>query len=201
MKRICSLFLVVPALLLASLALTGCFADNTIEYDDAARVAFKQGGTDPAVDPRGALPGVPDNEGLIEAEVEDSMRTVNLLVQLVGEQYTDDLTVNYTVNDTLTTAEEGVHYNIADDEVIIPADSSTAFLQVDILGALESNTDQEETVAFSLQGNAGRGVEVAKNYQTFVINIQARSSGTTASLSSAVLDTVGVGSDSIPHRR
>ncbi len=178
-------YTVLSLFLATTLVLAGCFDElSGGPYEGPDRVGFDidlvtRGGPD---DPDGA-----------SASFEQG-QTVPLGVDLIGPQQSNDLQVNVsTVSEPVynikevptdtgaaridttvlampTTAEEGVHYDLP-SSFTIPADSSTANLNVDLLSGLASDDDPVR-LSIRLDGNEEQGLEPATNFRYFTINIQ-----------------------------
>ena len=89
-------------------------------------------------------------------------------VQLIGEQKTSDLSISYGVHSS-TTATSGTHYTVSGSSVTIPANSSTADINVGIApGDLAAG--QEVKLVLELQG--GSGVEPSENLKLATIYIR-----------------------------
>ena len=155
---------VLALLLVSSVLFAGCFEDNTQEFASEPRVEFK---------PINNF-GVPNHEGEIEATALSGSGRHEVLVQLIGPQREGDLTVNYTINDTLTTANQGEDFTVeGNGSIVIPADSSSARLGLTINDFLDPNTNQRAQIGITLEGNPEEGVGAAANYRTFVVEVLA----------------------------
>jgi hypothetical protein len=146
----------VPLILaaLVMLTFTGCddlFNDGEVTYDGPSKVEFK-----------------PESNTLTLSP--DSSTTVPVLVQLIGEQRNEDLTVSFTVNEG-STAEEGTHYNLpSSSSVTIPAESSSAEIIIDAMG--DSGLDPGDTVQLMLELQGTDQVEAAEELKDYTLTIQ-----------------------------
>jgi len=119
--------------------------------------------------------------------------TISLPTELIGPQRSSETTVNYgtvaetinyvkevptdtggvrldtTVLATPTTADSGIHFDFA-GSYVLPADTSTASFEVDILDGIPSGGEPVQ-VALRLDGNPADNLEPAETMRYFTINI------------------------------
>lgn len=108
----------ISMIVIAFLALPSCMDESAIIWEGLVvefdRISGRSGGVYPR-----------ENDGANIAE--------ELRINLVGAHQAEPITVNYEIDNT-TTAVEGVHYNlISPNPVAIPAGSSFAFIEFEIL--------------------------------------------------------------------
>jgi len=108
-------------------------------------------------------------------------------INLVGAPL--DVPVNILIGvDTSTTAVQGVHYNIADMEITIPANSSFVDFPVDIL---TSNLDANESPDLVLNIIDAGDVKISANYRSVTVRIRVACPSDLA----GTYSTVNVGTD------
>jgi carbon monoxide dehydrogenase subunit G len=90
-------------------------------------------------------------------------------VQLIGEQRSSDLAVNFVVADS-STAESGVHYELSSTSVTIAANSSSAQVPITVLDNSADDGDTNYELFLVLQDS--EGVEAAENLKTFTLTIR-----------------------------
>lgn len=103
-----------------------------------------------------------------EVSLADGSATVE--VQLIGEQQSSDLSVNFNVNGESSTAEAGVHYNIVTSSpVTISSGTSEVVVEIELIeGSLEAG----EEVELYLDLEGADGAEAAPNLDQALIYIQ-----------------------------
>jgi hypothetical protein len=96
----------------------------------------------------------------LQQEASIANNTATVQVQLIGEQRSSDLAVNFSVNGS-STAVAGTHYNLATSSpVTIAANSSTVNIVINLVaGSLEAG--QSRTLLLDLGG--GQGVDASVN--------------------------------------
>lgn len=96
----------------------------------------------------------------LQQEASIANNTATVQVQLIGEQRSSNLDVNFSVNGS-STAVAGTHYNIATPSpVTIAANSSTVNIVINLVaGSLEAG--QSRTLLLDLGG--GQGVDASVN--------------------------------------
>lgn len=110
----------------------------------------------------------------------DSSRTVllnsrgidSILVQLVGSQSSSPTVINYSVRST-STAVEGTNYNFIPSTartVTIPANSSSAYIQVAMIPNSLTTSGTTRTVIIDLLGNST--ILPSANYKKFILTIR-----------------------------
>jgi hypothetical protein len=113
----------------------------------------------------------PDVVGFFPLEQTISASTASgttVEVQLIGEQKTSDLSVSYGVHSS-TTATSGTHYTVSGTSVTIPANSSTADINVGVAPG-DLTPGQEVKLVLELQG--GSGVQASENLKLATIYIR-----------------------------
>ena len=147
-------------LMLCTLVLSGCFKDfkddymfrdNVLEFDLATWESKAPGKNYPVVGP-----------------VEKGSGVQNFQVNLIGEQKSEALNLQYRVVESETTLTEGVHFRLEDQgNFTIQPNSSTGEIAVEILDfPAESGTD---TLVLELVPSGG--VEVSENYKRIGIAV------------------------------
>jgi hypothetical protein len=115
--------------------------------------------------------GGPDVVGFFPLEQTISASTTSgtsVEVQLIGEQKTSDVSVSYAVHSS-TTATSGTHYTVSGTSVTIPANSSTADINVG-LSPGDLTPGQEVKLVLELQG--GSGLQASENLKLATIFIR-----------------------------
>ncbi|MDR9388468.1 MAG: Calx-beta domain-containing protein [Balneolaceae bacterium] len=113
----------------------------------------------------------PDVVGFFPLEQTISASTTSgtsVEVQLIGEQKTSDVSVSYAVHSS-TTATSGTHYTVSGTSVTIPANSSTADINVG-LSPGDLTPGQEVKLVLELQG--GSGLQASENLKLATIFIR-----------------------------
>jgi hypothetical protein len=113
----------------------------------------------------------PDVVGFFPLEQTISASTTpgtSVEVQLIGEQKTSDVSVSYGVHSS-TTATSGTHYTVSGTSVTIPANSSTADINVG-LSPGDLTPGQEVKLVLELQG--GSGLQASENLKLATIFIR-----------------------------
>ena len=152
--------------LLAVMVILGSCNVNDPEdnvFDDTPRVEFK---------PTSNQVQEPEDDPNTPAVNEGAPITISINVQLIGPQRESDLSVPFTINSDGTSAVEGTHFNIVTSSpVVIPANSSSTTVQVEVLeadGAL--NAGQAGVLALELQ-EAAEDVIPAVNLKDYTLTI------------------------------
>src|SRR5690606_1985890 len=148
------------AILLGSLMLPACMEDSGFNIVwTGLEVEFEKSAL-----PDHAFTEVVFQEDRRSNQVDQTMVRINL----VGAQL--DVPVNVLIGiDTSSTAVQGVHYNIADMEVTIPANGSFVDLPVDIL---TGNLDAAESPDLVLNILDAGDVKVSVNYRSVTLRIR-----------------------------
>ncbi|MCW9707581.1 Calx-beta domain-containing protein [Fodinibius salsisoli] len=141
----------ILSVLLVSLFLTGClndlFEQEDQTYQGEAKLEFR-----------------PQTDTFDEDEGE-----VEVLIQLIGAQRDNDVSVNFLVDEE-TTAEAGTHYELlSTSPVTIPANSSSAAVTINLDG--NSLPEGEIRTLFLRLENRG-DVEPAQNLDTYELTIE-----------------------------
>jgi hypothetical protein len=148
----------------ATLLLAGCFDEVQTEYDSEPRVAFSQFDGSFSVT-------VPEGFGTIDRTFgQDILGAAPLQIQLIGPQRNQDLTVTTTVVDSLTTLQETGYTLPNGTEVVVPADSSTGQLVVNI-GDAGLDSTQTRTLTLRVMDASADNVLVADNFRDFTVNV------------------------------
>lgn len=172
--------------LTATLLLTGCFEKLNGPYDGEDKIGF-------AFDL--VAQAEQDNEPAGRAARGDTTYTVPLPTELIGPQRSESVEVNYSVlteeieyereveTDTggtrtesfilaePTTAEEGVHYEFPQGgSFTLPADSSSANLQVRVLDGLDPGDDPVR-VTVKLDGNESANLFPAERFRYYALEL------------------------------
>ncbi len=93
-----------------------------------------------------------------EVSIEDD-GAFTVEVQLIGEQQSQDVSVDFSVRDGEDDAEEGVHYNLlTPSPVTIEAGTSTVDIEVELI---EDSLGEDESVSFVLTLEESSDVELA----------------------------------------
>ena len=102
--------------------------------------------------------------------VDEGAGELNVQVQLIGPQRNQDLSVEYTVVDSMTTAQEGTHYNLlTSSPVTIPANSSETVVDLEV----PANTLNEgETRTLQLAITDAGEVETGPNIRFYNLTIE-----------------------------
>ena len=104
--------------------------------------------------------------------VDEGSGELNVQVQLIGSQRSQDTSVEYTVVDSMTTAQEGTHYSLqTSSPVTIPANSSETTVTIDVTGTGLSS-GESRTLQLALIGNDQ--VETGPNIRFFDLVIQGQ---------------------------
>jgi hypothetical protein len=98
----------------------------------------------------------------------------SILVQLVGAQRAEPISIGYVIDAAQSTAVENINYRILDTKgtVTIPANSSSAYLKFEILEGIPATVSatQNYPLVFTLVGNDQ--LKPSANYKTFTVNIR-----------------------------
>lgn len=88
----------------------------------------------------------------LQQEVNQDDGTITIEVQLIAEQRTSDLSVNYTVNGS-STAVAGTHYNIVTPSpVTIAAGTSTVDIEIELIDGGLAAGDDAVTLVLDMVG-------------------------------------------------
>ena len=139
---------------LVAILFVGCdslFNDGEIRYDGPTQVEFK-----------------PTSQSLTLGSNQGGTLSVN--VQLIGEQRSQDLPLSFVVVDEETTAEEGVDYILPSTSVTIPADSSSAAVDITVSGQ-DLNTGEQVSLVLELQGNSDQNVQAAEELKRYTLTL------------------------------
>ena len=139
---------------LVAMLFVGCdslFNDGEIRYDGPTQVEFK-----------------PTSQSLTLGSNQGGTLSVN--VQLIGEQRSQDLPLSFVVVDEETTAEEGVDYSLPSTSVTIPADSSSAAVDITVSGQ-DLNTGEQVSLVLELQGNSDQNVQAAEELKRYTLTL------------------------------
>ncbi|TVP50668.1 MAG: DUF4843 domain-containing protein [Mongoliibacter sp.] len=98
--------------------------------------------------------------------IANSIGTYGLQVNLVARQRDSDETITYRVVSEGTTAVEGTDYNVS-GSLVIPANSSTATLEVDIINTGEIGGSVD--LLLELEGNST--IQASENYKRVQLRI------------------------------
>lgn len=149
-----SAFLLLPLLLLS-----GCFEDHASQFhlDDVNKLEW--------------APPNPASSSLTYTAELDADQTesevVSLEVQLIGAQNGSDRTAGVAVSET--DADEGTHFELADSEVVIPANSNSGTVEVRILSGSIANG---ESYSVTLELQEGTELGVANNMKDLLLTIE-----------------------------
>jgi hypothetical protein len=152
MRKMLSYKKLASLLMLATVALTGCFEESGLDivYDGPVVVEWDRGDTGNDVTYLAGSGQVPTDEAVIN---------------LVGPPQNEAITVQWRINQEASTAIEGVHYNILSDQnLAIPAGANSASVEFEVITdnfTLEDNL----TIVFEI---VEAGVPVSTNYGTMV---------------------------------
>lgn len=149
-------------------SLSGCFESPSWVYEGASVVEFKN--------PRTGFTAQPTNNvaNTIRARtVRQGIGRDSVLVQLVGPQRGTPTTIGYTVAAT-TTAVEGVNYSFVGTKgsVVIPANSSSAFIVTQFLPGIPVAAPATQTVLLALTLTGAEGTLPSENYKTFTFTVR-----------------------------
>ncbi|RYE26797.1 MAG: hypothetical protein EOP45_03210 [Sphingobacteriaceae bacterium] len=172
-KHIIYIFIVT----ISSLGFYGCLpdkAEDAFVYKGAPVVEIKN-------QTLGVLATVLNAKGVYATTSQtDSSRTVllnsrgidSILVQLVGPQSSSPTILNYSVRST-STAVEGTNYNFVPANartVTIPANSSSAYIQIAMIANSLTTAGTTRTVIIDLLGNST--ILPNPNYSKFLLTIR-----------------------------
>jgi len=101
--------------------------------------------------------------------VDEGSGTINVNIQLIGQQRDSDLQVNYVVADS-SDAEQGVHFNLPSTSATIPAGESSTEISVEVLDNNIDDGDTNYPLFLNLQDT--QDVEAAENLKTFTLTIR-----------------------------
>ena len=154
--------------------LTGCiknedpvFTAPVVEMDAAAWNANSVGVTYPILTRQPAAGRASSSANASDSIITRRSGTIQLRVNLVGEQRNTATDVTYEVDQTASTAVAGTHYAPLSGTVTIPAHSSFGFISIQILNP--GPTSGTKDLVIRLTG--GNGVTVSKNYSTVGLRI------------------------------
>ena len=134
-------------LALFAMALTGCFSDNDLVYDGPLQVEFR-----PTSDSQRMSNG--------------TSYTAN--IQLIGPHQSRPITIDFVVDTENSTAVEGTHFTLGNQQATIPANSSFGEI---VVNAIEENIDSSRPVVHITLLDSD-GVIAAHNYKTLVLTLR-----------------------------
>lgn len=155
MRKMLSYKKLTSLLMLAAVALTGCFDESGMDivYDGPVIVEFDRGDNGSDVTYLAGSGQVPTDQAVIN---------------LVGPPQNEAITVQWRIDQESSTAIEGVHYNILSDQnVTIPAGANSTGIEFEVITdnfTLEDNL----TIVFEI---VEAGVPVSVNNATLVHNL------------------------------
>jgi len=152
----------LTSLLLAVLLVVGCdglFEDHASKFhlDDVNQVEWAR--------PNPASSSLSYTAELDAGQTESEV--VELTVQLIGAQTGEDRTAGVAVSDTDAT--EGVHFELLNNEVVIPANSNHGTVEVEILS---ENIADGDSYSVTLELQEGPELEVAVNFKDMNLSIE-----------------------------
>lgn len=139
-------------LMLATVALTGCFEESGLDtvYDGPVVVEFDRGDT---------------GNDVTYLAGSGQVHTDQAVINLVGPPQDEAITVQWRINQEASTAIEGVHYNILSDQnVTIPAGANSTGIEFEVITD-NFTLEDDLTIAFEI---VEAGVPVSANYGTMV---------------------------------
>ncbi len=150
------------------LSLASCYENPSLIYEGATVVEFKN--------PRAGFATQPTNNvsnGIRARTIRQGITRDSVLVQLVGPQRATPTTVGYTIGAT-STAVEGVNYSIVGTKgsVVIPANSSSAYVVVRLLAGIPTTAPATQTVTLAMTLTGAEGTLPSENYKTFTFTIR-----------------------------
>ena len=152
-----------------TLSLSSCFENPSWTYDLAPVVEFKNPRTGFATQPANNV-----SNGVSQRTIRQLLKRDSILVQLVGAQRAEPISVGYIIDANKSTAVENINYRILDTKgtVTIPANSSSAYLKFEILAGIPDNiaATQNYPLVITLVGNDQ--IKPSENYKTFTLNIR-----------------------------
>jgi hypothetical protein len=150
------------AFVLAGALMTGCdfFEQRDRTYTDDPKLEF-----------------FPLSETIDEGATDGNTdTTITTAVQLIGPQRDSDLSVNFSVVDTIEIgdeaeyAEEGVHYSLPSTSTTIPANASSGEVEITVLDNDQADAGQNYVLFLTLEES--NGVEPAENLKTYTLTIR-----------------------------
>lgn len=140
-----------------AVVLAGCFDDEPPMVDDTPTLGFADEGAESVTDGESSHP---------------------VEVQLIAPQQPEDVQAAFEVDDEETTAQEGTHYSFdgeaSDGTVTVPAGESHGEIDVNIdYDNLEPG--ESEVLVLELTEGLSESVEIAENFRTHEITIEALS--------------------------
>lgn len=152
----------LTSLLLALFVATGCdglFEDHASKFhlDDVNQVEWAR--------PNPASSSLSLTVGLDAGQTEPEI--VELEVQLIGAQTGSDRTAGVAVSDTDGT--EGVHFELLNSEVVIPANSNHGYVEIEILS---ENINDGDSYSVTLELQEGPELDVAVNFKDLNLSIE-----------------------------
>lgn len=146
-------------LLMLPLLMTGCFEDHASQFhlDDANEVEWAP--------PNRASSSLTYTANLDADQTEP--KTVSLEVQLIGAQSGSDRSVGVAVSET--DADEGTHFELSSSDVVIPANSNSGTVDVQILA---ENIENGENFSVTLELQEGTELGVATNLKDLLLTIE-----------------------------
>lgn len=149
----------LSAFLLLPLLFTGCFEDHASQFhlDDANQLEWA---------PPNPSTGSLTYTATLDADQTDS-ETVSFTVQLIGAQSGSARTAGVTVSET--NADAGVHFELSSTDVVIPANSNSGTVDVQILS---ENIANGESYSLTLELQEGTELGVATNMKDLLLTIE-----------------------------
>ena len=146
-------------LLLLPLLMWGCFEDHASQFhlDDINQVEWAP--------PDRSSSSLTYTANLEEDQTES--KTVAFTAQLIGAQTGSDRSVGVEVSET--DADEGVHFELLDDEIVIPGNSSSGEAEVRILA---ENIENGGSYSVTLELQEGSELGVAVNMKDLLLTIE-----------------------------
>lgn len=153
MRKMLSYKKLASLLMLATVALTGCFEESGLDivYDGPAVVEFDRGDTGNDVTYLAGSGQVPTDQAVIN---------------LVGPPQDEPVTVQWRIDQEASTAIEGVHYNILSETnvVTIPAGANSAGIEFEVITD-NFTLEDDLTIVFEI---VEASVPVSANYGSMV---------------------------------
>ncbi|TVR35229.1 MAG: DUF4843 domain-containing protein [Balneolaceae bacterium] len=149
----------LAVILIFPLLLWGCFEDHASQFhlDDINQVEWAP--------PNRASSALSYTANIAADQTEP--KTVSLVVQLIGAHSGSDRTVGVQV--ASGDAEEGVHFDILNEDVVIPANSSHGDVEIRINSA---NLNNGDSFSVTLELTEGPELGVAANMKDLNLQIQ-----------------------------
>jgi hypothetical protein len=110
----------------------------------------------------------------LSATVDDGAGTLDVDVQLIGEQRSSDVDISYVVVDSLTDAVEGTHYTLnTPSPVTISANSSETQVEITVEDAGMAS-GEFAILTLALEDNSGANIKAAENLRFFELTIRGQ---------------------------